>query len=279
MQEFHPFKCQLETWFWLCKIKAEEHLDYLLCILGKEDYAAMDCWVTPDECHKQDSQKFLNYIESALDDEISPQVRVYELEDVKKRSDESVDELVDRIHQLTCCAQIGNGSNATIEFDIQCRLIQAIPDADIELWKELLKVNHDKKVSNLLEISHTYYTIESEVAAMCAGKAIHIPPYIPIWCTLWPHCLAARQPWHSTSQDQFIWYIADTPSPAILGLLSCERLVIMKMNCAITVRQPGTKPPSPAPASITATTPKPATVHTAVKSIRSTDDLIKEFPD
>ena len=38
-----------------------------------------------------------------------------------------------------------NGSDATIEFEIQFRLIQVIPDADIELQKELLKVNHDKK--------------------------------------------------------------------------------------------------------------------------------------
>ena len=75
------------------------------------------------------------------------------------------------------------------------------------------------------------------------------------------------------------WYIADTPAPTILGLPWCERLTIMKMNCAITVMQPGTKPPSPAPASTTATTAKPATVHTAAKPIRSTDDLIKEFPD
>ena len=43
--------------------------------------------------------------------------------------------------------------------------------------------------------------------------------------------------------------------------------------------QPGTKPPSPAPASTTATKVKPATVPTAAKSIRSTEDLIKEFPD
>ena len=53
----------------------------------------------------------------------------------------------------------------------------------------------------------------------------------------------------------------------------------MKMNCAVTVTQPCTKPPSPAPTSTTAMKVKPATVHTAAKSIRSTDDLIKEFLD
>ena len=39
------FKCHLDTWFWLHRIKAEECLDYLLCILGKEGFSAMDHWV------------------------------------------------------------------------------------------------------------------------------------------------------------------------------------------------------------------------------------------
>ena len=173
MREYCLFKCQLETWFRLCKIKAEECLDYLLCILAKEGYAAMDCWVPPDEGHKQDPEKFLDYIESTLDDEISPCVCVYKLEDVKKRSDKSVDELIDRLCQLACWTQFGDGNNATIGFEVQCRLIQAIPDADIELQKELLKVNHNKKVSDLLEISCMFYAMELGAAAMSAGKAIH----------------------------------------------------------------------------------------------------------
>ena len=143
MQEFHLFKCQLETWTWICKIKAEEKLDYLLCILGKEGYANMDRWVPADEAHKNDPRKFLDYIESTLDDEISPQVCVYKLEDITKRSDKSIDELVDQISQLTHRAQISNGSDAAIEFKVQCRLIQTIPDADIELCKQLLKVSCD----------------------------------------------------------------------------------------------------------------------------------------
>ena len=77
------------------------------------------------------------------------------------------------MHQLACCVQIGDSSNAAIEFEVQCRLIQAIPDANIKLQKELLKGNCEKKVSHLLEISCTYYAIESRAAAMCAGKAIH----------------------------------------------------------------------------------------------------------
>ena len=72
MQEFCLFKCQLETWMWLRKIKADDELDYLLCIPGKEGYATMDQWVLADEAHKNNQEKFLDYIESTLDDKISP---------------------------------------------------------------------------------------------------------------------------------------------------------------------------------------------------------------
>ena len=74
------------------------------------------------------------------------------------------------------------------------------------------------------------------------------------------------------------WYIEDTPGPAILGLPSCERLAVVKMNCAITVIQPDTKPPNPVPTP-TAAMVKPTTTYTTAKSIKSTDDLIKEFSD
>ena len=72
------------------------------------------------------------------------------------------------------------------------------------------------------------------------------------------------------------WYIADIPGPTILGLPSSEKLAVVKMNCAITVRQPSTHP---APVSTTVATTKTATAPEAAKSIRSTDDVIKEFPD
>ena len=71
-------------------------------------------------------------------------------------------------------------------------------------------------------------------------------------------------------------YVADTPGPAILGLPSSEKLAVVKMNCAITIRQPSTHP---APVSTTVATTKPATAPEAAKPIRSTDDLIKEFLD
>ena len=101
----------------------------------------MDHWMPTHPADKNDAGKFLNYLESTLDDEISPHVRVYEQEDVKKRTDETNDALIDCLHQLAHHALIGNGRGATVEFEVQHRLIHAIPDGDIELQKELLKVS------------------------------------------------------------------------------------------------------------------------------------------
>ena len=91
---------------------------------------------------------------------------------MRKKKDETVDTLFGHICQLTHCALIGDGSDAAVEFKVQHRLIPVIPDGDIELQKEHLKVGQDKGVSHWLEICHTYYAIESGAAAMCAGKSI-----------------------------------------------------------------------------------------------------------
>ena len=69
------------------------------------------------------------------------------------------------------------------------------------------------------------------------------------------------------------WYVVDTPGPAIIGLPLCEMLDVVKMNCAVKVIQSAYQPLSPVPAAAASTTPKRTT------SIKSTEDLIKEFSD
>ena len=109
-----------------------------------------------------------------------------------------------------------------------------------------------------------------------AYNGSHIPLYGALHgpITWQPDCPCA-QPHRVNSY----WYFADTPGPAILGLPSSEKLAIMKMNCAITTTQPGTKPPCPAPVSTTVAATKSATAPEAAKFISSTDDLIKKFLD
>ena len=69
---------------------------------------------------------------------------------------------------------------------------------------------------------------------------------IPLYGTL--HGPITWQPGTRHCKVHSYWYVTDTPGPAILGLPSCERLAVVKMNCAVTVTQPDTKPPSHAPA-------------------------------
>ena len=102
---------------------------------------------------------------------------------------------------------------------------------------------------------------------LAAYNGTHIPLFGllhgPI---IWQPGSSSAQPHHINS----CWYVADTPSPAILGLPSCERLEVVKMNCAVKVIQgtswlPGPTPSPPAPKKIV--------------PIKSTEDLIKKFPD
>ena len=127
----------------------------------------MNHWMPTDPADKNDARKFLDYLQSTLDNEISPHVRVYKLEDVKKRTDETIDTLIDHICHCACHALIGDGSDVAVEFEVQHRLIHAIPDGDIELWKELLKVSQVKGVSQGA-ICYTYYPGKSGTAATCA---------------------------------------------------------------------------------------------------------------
>ena len=58
---------------------------------------------------------------------------MYDLEAIQKKKDETAKELVAHIHQMAARAHIGDGSNAAIEFEVQCRFIRAITDDEIEL--------------------------------------------------------------------------------------------------------------------------------------------------
>ena len=75
----------------------------------------------------------------------------------------------------------------------------------------------------------THYHISTRLTAY---NGSHIPLYGALCGPI------TWQPGHPGAQSHWVnsyWYITDTPSPAILGLPSCKRLAVVKMNCAITV--------------------------------------------
>ena len=75
------------------------------------------------------------------------------------------------------------------------------------------------------------------------------------------------------------WYIADTPGPALLGLPACEKLAVVQMNCAVKTTQPDRCLTATTPPQAARTTKPSATRMLKSKSIESTDDLTREFPD
>ena len=76
---------------------------------------------------------------------------------------------------------------------------------------------------------------------LTAYNRSHIPLYGALHGPIiWQPGGPGAQPYKVNSY----WYVADTPGPPILGLSSCQKLVVVKMSFAITVIQPDTKPPS-----------------------------------
>ena len=67
-------------------------LDAILSCLRKRGYAIHDEWVM-DAATKQDWQAFLHF-ESILDTKVGPRVRVYDLEAICNKRDETAHELV-----------------------------------------------------------------------------------------------------------------------------------------------------------------------------------------
>ena len=118
-------------------------------------------WITgcPLILQKNDAVMLQNYLEITLDDEIFPHVRVHELEDIKKRIDETIAALVDCIHQLAHHALIGDGRDAAVEFEVWCRLICAIPDGALSCGRNFSR-------SVMTRVSHMYWR-----------SAIHTVPF------------------------------------------------------------------------------------------------------
>ena len=93
----------------------------------------------------------------------------------------------------------------------------------------------------------------------------------------WPHHLAARPPWCSTPQGKLILVCCRHPwschpGPSLKWKTSSHEDEMCHHSHATWH-----KPPHPAHVSTTAAAAKPATAPKAAKSIRSTDDLMKEF--
>ena len=101
---------------------------------------------------------------------------------------------------------------------------------------------------------------------------------IPLYRIL--HCPIVWQPNTPGAQPCMIhsyWYIADTPGPALLGLPACKKLAVVQVNCALGTTQPDRSPTGTAPTQAARVVKLPE--GRTPRCIKSTDDLMREFPD
>ena len=75
------------------------------------------------------------------------------------------------------------------------------------------------------------------------------------------------------------WYIADAPGPALLGLPACEKLAVVQVNCAVKTAQPNRSLTGTAPTQAARVAKPSAARISKSKCIKSTDDLMREFPN
>ena len=75
------------------------------------------------------------------------------------------------------------------------------------------------------------------------------------------------------------WYIADTPGPALLGPPACKKLAMVQVNCAVMATQPKRSLTGSVPTQAARVAKPPAARTPKPKCIKSTDDLMREFPD
>ena len=138
------------SWKKICQITSDE-VDYLLSILGKKSYAAMDHWMPTDPSDKNDAGKFLDYLETYPGWwRYLPMLGVYELEDIKKKI--RWDNWCTHWSYMPMCSPCTNRwlewcscwiwSSAQTDF-------HAIPDGDIELCRRSFSM------SFVIRVSHT----------------------------------------------------------------------------------------------------------------------------
>ena len=111
--DFQLFTKSVKSWLTLQNILKEEkmvplklttRLEYVLNLLGNTGRKKYERWQPsgPDEVRKAkaSAEKFMDYLLSTMDHEVSQHCRIYQLEDVRIWAGESPDELVECLHAL-----------------------------------------------------------------------------------------------------------------------------------------------------------------------------------
>ena len=147
--DFQLFTKSVKSWFTLQNIVKEEkdgsdeidstRLEYVLNFLGNTGRKKYERWQpsgTEDEVKKKkaSADKFMDYLLSTMDHEVSQRCRIYQVEDVRIWAGESPDELVERLHALAdrCNFPTDDEKERNVQYHFVCAL------SDKDLVKKLL---------------------------------------------------------------------------------------------------------------------------------------------
>ena len=187
--DFQLFVKSVKSWFTLQNIVKEEksnpegtaspdstRLEYVLSFLSNTGHKKYEQWKPTGtaagiEKAKASADKFMDYLLSTMDHEVSQCCRIYRLEDVKIQAGESPDECVECLHALADHCNFPTDEKK--EQNVQCHLVQALSDKD--LVKKLLALDLKATTAKMLEVCQTHITISDNLDAMglARSKPIH----------------------------------------------------------------------------------------------------------
>lgn len=179
--DFQLFCKSVNSWFTLQKIPAETvvggstvdtRLQYVLNFLGNMGRRKYDRWKpagTPEEVKikKTSAKEFLDHLASTMDHAISQRCRIYQLEEVRIRSGESPDELVERLRALADRCDFP--SEEEKERQVQYRLVRALTDR--ELVRKLLAMDIKATTAQMLDKCRTHIAISNNMDQMGLGSS------------------------------------------------------------------------------------------------------------
>ena len=120
---------------------------------------------------KASADKFMDYLLSTMDHEVSQHCRIYQLEDVRIWAGESPDELVECLHVLADHCNFP--TNDKKEHNVQYHFVRTLSDKD--LVKKLLALDLKATTAKMLEVCQTHITISNNLDALglVGSKPIH----------------------------------------------------------------------------------------------------------
>ena len=151
-------------------------LEYVLNFLGNTGHKKYERWQpsrTDDKMKKTkaSADKFMDYLLSTMDHEVSQHCRIYQLEDVRIRAGKSPYELMEHLHALAdhCNFPTDDEKECNVQYHFVCAL------SDKDIVKKLLGLDLKATTAKMLEACRTHITISDNLDALglVGSKSIH----------------------------------------------------------------------------------------------------------